>query len=258
MDPYLENPSLWPDVHSRLMNEISDLIEPFLPPSYITQLETQILIDRVSISGPPTVVVPDVTVSQPSQPAPPFPGASIAGLAVAPATLRTTNQIEIEVPFRQISIEIRTVPDEQVVTIIELLSPINKREDDEQYERKRERILLTSAHLLEIDLLRSGQRIKVHDRLPDAPYFIFLSRGDERPDCDIWVVRLQEPLPVVPVPLLGDDPDVPLDLGAALKNIYDRARYSRRVNYTAAPVPPLSGEDAIWADALLREKGLRS
>ena len=92
---------------------------------------------------------------------------------------------------------------------------------------------------------------------PDAPYFVFLSRGNERPWCDIWPLALQESLPVIPVPLLPSDPDATLDLSVALTRIYSEAGYDLRIDYTADPIPSLSDEDAAWADALLHEKGLR-
>ncbi len=54
------------------------------------------------------------------------------------------------------------------------------------------------------------------------------------------------------------DADVPLDLQAVLDAAYDRAAYDLDVNYAEAPNQPLDEEDARWADALLREKKLRS
>ena len=38
---------------------------------------------------------------------------------------------------------------------------------------------------------------------------------------------------------------------------YDAGRYAQRLDYQRAPHAPLSGEDAAWAEALLREKGYR-
>jgi hypothetical protein len=50
---------------------------------------------------------------------------------------------------------------------------------------------------------------------------------------------------------------VPLDLNAVLPAAYDHGAYDLSVDYRKEPDPPLSGEDAAWADALLRERGLR-
>jgi hypothetical protein len=59
------------------------------------------------------------------------------------------------------------------------------------------------------------------------------------------------------VPLAGEDPDVVLDLQAVFNRVYDECRYAQQINYGLAPTGPLTGLDAKWADALLREKGLR-
>jgi hypothetical protein len=68
---------------------------------------------------------------------------------------------------------------------------------------------------------------------------------------------MQERLPVIPVPLLEPDPDVPLDL-AAVASVYERGAYARKIDYRQLPpAPPLSAEEAAWTEALLRETGLR-
>jgi hypothetical protein len=51
--------------------------------------------------------------------------------------------------------------------------------------------------------------------------------------------------------LLDPDPPVPLALGQALHTAYERARYDLRVDYRKPPVPPLTSEDATWAETLL-------
>jgi len=148
-----------------------------------------------------------------------------------------------------------------LVTAIEILSPVNKRpghEAFEAYRRKRRDLLRTPVSLMEIDLLRAGQRPPLLTPLPDAPYFIFLSRGDSRPEVEIWPLRLQDPIPVVPVPLLDPDPDVPLDLGRAIHTIYDRAAYDLRIDYRQPlPKPEFSPEDTRWLEERIHAAGLR-
>jgi hypothetical protein len=125
---------------------------------------------------------------------------------------------------------VRTVADNVLVTAIELLPPANKRpgpDGADAYEKKRQELFKSTAHLLEIDLLRGGQRPRLIGKLPPAPYYVFLSRVQRRPDVSTWPISLREPIPVVPVPLSAPDPDVPLDLGAALRQIYHNARYDR-------------------------------
>jgi hypothetical protein len=76
-------------------------------------------------------------------------------------------------------------------------------------------------------------------------------------DYTLYPVALRELLPCISVPLAGDDPDVPLDLQAALRDAYRTGPYPRALDYTAPPRPPLSETDAAWAHALLRAAGPR-
>ncbi len=62
---------------------------------------------------------------------------------------------------------------------------------------------------------------------------------------------------MIAIPLRGKDPEVPLDLGAVFRTVYDRAAYDRSVDYRKAPQPPLEGDAAKWARELLRGRGGR-
>jgi hypothetical protein len=164
----------------------------------------------------------------------------------------------IPAPIPHVTIEIRDTANRQLVTAIEVLSPTNKRGDGRQeYLAKRRRILLSTAHLLEIDLLRQGQRVPMQKPLPVAPYFIFLSRAERRPMTEIWPISLREPLPVVPVPLLPGDQDAALDVQQVFTTTYDLLGYDLAVDYTQAPEIPLSKVDLVWAETLRRTAGLR-
>jgi hypothetical protein len=157
-----------------------------------------------------------------------------------------------------LTVEIRDAANRQLVTAIEVLSLTNKRgEGREEYLVKRRRILLSTAHLIEIDFLRQGQRVPMREPLPAAPYFVFLSRAEHRPMTDVFPIASGDPLPVVPVPLLGDDPDVPLNLHAALGNIYDLLGYDLAIDYSQPPETPMPKEQEAWLDAVLRTAGLR-
>jgi hypothetical protein len=175
-------------------------------------------------------------------------------IVAAPLEIATV----IPTPIPHVTIEIRDTANRQLVTAIEVLSPTNKRgEGREEYLAKRRRILLSTAHLLEIDLLRRGQRVPMQKPLPKAPYFIFLSRAEKRPITEIWPVSLQTPLPVVPVPLLPGDQEVALDLQQILTTTYDLLGYDLALDYSQTPEISLSKADAAWAEGLLRTAGWR-
>lgn len=253
MDPYLEAPRLWPDVHNRLTFAICDQIQPHLSPRYTAVITPYATSEEITIT-PARVLVPDVALVQHDRPLPQH-----EPVVIAPATLM--GEVALDEPAQYRRIEIRVVGEETLVTVIEILSPANKRPgaDADAYERKRRDLLRSAVHLLEVDLLRGGRRPSVTTPLPVAPYFIFLSRAEQRPQIAIWPLALQQALPVVPVPLRGPDPDVPLDLNQALQRIYTSARYDLRIDYQQQPpTPALSSEELAWIDAHLRTAGQRA
>ncbi len=251
MDPYLEAPGIWPDVHTSLSFAIRDQIQPLLSPRYTAVLMPYVAFESIDIA-PARLMVPDVALLERDA-----PGATMATAVIAPAPL--IGRVPMEVPTRYQRIEIRTAGDEILVTVIEILSPVNKRPGNDgadAYDRKRREILRSDAHLVEIDLLRGGRRPAFTTPLPDKPYFINVSRAERRPEVEIW--PLQQPIPSVGIPVQRPDPDVPLDLAEALRRVYTSARYDLRIDYKKAPPPPeLSPSDAGWLDAHLRTCGVR-
>ena len=248
MDPYLESPDLWPDVHESLMNIFREQLTPVLAPKYIAELSTQVVIDRI-LDEPAEMgqaVLPDVAITQPGQ----ATSTAIIAAAIAPAPVRLA--VPVATPTRLVTIYIRRREGEKLVAVIELLSPINKRpgEGRQQYLEKRMAFLESGIHLIEIDLLRKWPRMPLKGNLPAAAYLAMVRDAYEHPACSVWPVGLRQPLPILPIPLLRPDPPVALDLGQALRTAYERARYDLRIDYTSFPIPPLSPEDAAWATTL--------
>jgi hypothetical protein len=252
MDPYLEG-SEWMSVHHELSSEISRQLAPKVRPKYIVRSSERFVDD----------IPDDVTVAAGEM----YPDASIVralrDAPVADFSVAMSSPIQIPTvvhsPIPHVTIEIRDVANRELVTAIEVLSPINKRgEGYREYLGKRGRVLHSEAHLLEVDLLRSGKRVPVQRPLPSAPCFVFLSRAERRPMMEVWPIQLGERLPVVPVPLLAGDPDVGLDLQHALTAIYDALGYDLSVDYNRPPVAPLNREAAEWAAEILRKAGLRA
>jgi len=246
MDPYLEG-SLWMSVHTQLSVEIARQLTPKLLPRYAALTPERFVFDTFEDIGiSEGNVLPDVGVLRSG-----LPGASPSATAIADAPLRLATEMPTAIPH--VTIEIRDTANRELVAVIEVLSPTNKRgEGRVEYLVKRRRVLLSTAHLMEIDLLRTGQRVPMRQPLPPAPYFIFLSRELRRPLTEVWPIPLDQRLPTVPVPLRGDDPDVSLDLQQALTDVYDSFGYKMLTNYTQPPEPPLSAEQAAWVDERLR------
>jgi len=259
MDPYLEG-EMWQEFHETFAGAIRAQLMPLLRPKYVALLAKRYDLDY-PLSGVTSVVpgktfYPDVHVVTP-------PRAAQVTAPVAAHPAIATPPVELLSPMPEpvpiLSIEIRDVAQRRLVTAIEILSPVNKRgEGVHDYAEKRLALLQTRTHLLEIDLLRGGTRIDLIGELPPAPYYVFLSRWQRRPRTEVWPIGLREPLPTVPAPLLPPDPDVPLDLQAALTACFDLVGYEQLLDYTQPPPPPeLNAEDAAWVEEVLRQAGVR-
>ena len=251
MDPYLEG-SLWTSVHTQLAVEIQRQLMPLLRPRYVALTNERFVIATVDEEGgeQKANIYPDISVSADVS----RPSSTGGGSAIAAPLRMATVMPEV---IAQISVEIRDVAERRLVTDIEILSPANKRGDGRtEYLARRQRLLLSPAHLMEIDLLRAGQRVPMRQPLPSVPYFVFLSRAEMRPSTDVWPIRLSTPLPTVAVPLLAGDADVSLDLQQAMSNVYDLAGYDLAVDYSVPPETALGSEDAVWVEALLKGLGV--
>jgi hypothetical protein len=255
MDPYLEC-ELWSTVHGQLIAEIARQLAPRLRPKYLALMEKRFVsVDPNAEEGisigtfgwSQESMVPDIAVARSE-----VVGAPAEGSSMAIGPLQVATVMPESVP--QHWVEIRDARSRQLVTVIEVLSPANKTGDGyKEYVERRRKILLSSVHLMEIDLLRKGKRPPMRESLPDFPYFLFLSRAHRRPITDIWPVRLSDPLPRLPVPLLPPDPDVTLDLETAFTTIYDQLGYDLAVNYSSPPDVPLAGADWEWAQRLCQQ-----
>jgi hypothetical protein len=254
MDPYLEG-SLWMSVHTELAVEIAHQLNRQLLPRSIALTTRRYVMDAPEESeilvGELGETYPDVALVKQG----PVEGNRGTAAAIAPPLQMATL---IRTPVPHITVEIRDVAKRQLVAVIEVLSPTNKRGDGyKEYVDKRERILRSPAHLLEIDLLRKGHRVPMRGKLPSVPYFVFIGRREQRLATDVWPIILDQPLPEVPVPLLPGDADAKLDLQQALTNVYDQSGLRYMIDYSQSPEVPLSPEQAAWVDEHLRAAGLR-
>ena len=259
MDPYLEDPSLWPSVHHLLISQIGTTLNKLLPPGYVAAFG-----ERVFVAGPDRDIYPDVSVKE---------GVRAGETALASTSRAATAQSDppwvIAVASDEVvesCVEVRALAENQpVVTTIEVLSPRNKTagsEGRQLYRQKQREILASDTHLLEIDLLRSGQHTVAAPRealLRRGPYhyLVSLSRGHQRYECEVWGVPLGCRLPRIRVPLAGSDADVILDLQTALEQVYEAGALERVLDYTRPPTISLAPSDAHWAHELLESRGYR-
>jgi hypothetical protein len=253
MDPYLENPLIWRDVHTTLLVNARAQLEPQVRPSYVVLVEENVYVLGQDDPAYRKLTIPDVAVGRVRAPRASALRPLRGGVSTLPMVVEMMPD-EIEVKERRL--EIRTVPDSAVVTVIEILSPSNKvpgSEGQKAYVTKRDAVLHSGAHLIEIDLLRAGETFPSVTPLPPTAYRIHVSRQSMRPRGEVWAFNVEDPLPVVPVPLDESVPDAALDLQAVLAQVYEQGGYGRRLDYSAPPPPPpLSPADARFAAARLR------
>jgi hypothetical protein len=273
MDPYLEAADIWPDFHEAFASEIRAELNLLLPQPYYARLEVRPEVGIVDDAGVSRRIVPDVTVVRTS---------TDAIAASATATLserRTTLSASVEVtvasePLRHQFVEIRDARrGHKLITLLEIVSPSNKRPgpDRRAYLRKQRDVLESDASLVEIDLLRLGERLLPNAALaaylaslePQPAYIVLINRAWQRLGtemaCQLFTVSLRDVLPCIPIPLREGEDEVKLDVQWVFRQAYDRGPYSRgAVNYGEEPEPPLEGDDAQWLQQRLRAHKLRS
>jgi hypothetical protein len=273
MDPYLEAPDIWPDFHDALANEMRGVLNQTLPPPYYARLEMRPEIGVVNQDEGTQYkrrIVPDVSVAHP-------PGSEGKQDAVAvlegPRTAISPS-LEITVPSEQGQHTIVEIRDprrgHRLVTLIEIVSPSCKHPgaDRRAYQQKHREVYNSDANLIELDLLRGGDRVlhnlHVESAIaalePPPDYLVLVNRAWQRAggqvSYQIFAIGLRELLPCIPVPLREGEPEVPLDLQYVVNRAYDSGPYRRgAVNYGQPPEPPLREADVGWAAEHLHEQG---
>jgi hypothetical protein len=246
MDPYLEVPPYWSDFSPAFLTAIRNQLIPRVIPTYDVRLEEYLVLEHDDL--PSHRVKPDIVVSSKWE----SEGGAIQTLAMP----QTATTIDLEYPdfdpLTQRRLVLTHRGSGKVVTVLELLSPVNKtpgRDGIESYERKREELLTTSCHLIELDLLRSGERLPIKGNMPAGDYFAYIGRSERRPSCQIIGWGWQSVLPPIPMPLLPEDGEMQIDLAAAFRDAYEPAYYDRRLPYESTLRPPLTIEELAWIKA---------
>jgi hypothetical protein len=259
MDPYIESQGLWGDFHNSLISEIHRALADLVPEGYFVRTGRRSYYILIESRGETEYsLIPDVKLTAPKRSR--KAKRKSGGVAVAePATENEpqTMRAFIEEEYRETFVKIYEAgPEERLVTTIEVLSPTNKRPGTKGwrlYQRRRRSALLGGVNLVEIDLLRGGQRPRMLDPWPDSPYTLLVARAFQEQTCKVWPASFQRPLPEIPVPLAKPDADIPLRLQPMIEAIYKRSRYDGSINYSKPLKPPLRGVEATWVKAQLRQ-----
>jgi hypothetical protein len=257
MDPYLEAPRRWPDVHHRIISVASEILGGLLRPKYLVRIEERVYISDETDLGR-LGIIPDLLIAmRPGREGEPLGAGEDIALDVAKPIVATTF---IEEDIHEARLEIIDREERRLVTVIEVVSPPNKLAGTHgraSFERKRREVMNSPSHWIEIDLLRGGTHFPIRNLIQPCEYMVHISRQEMRPKGLLWPLRLSQRLPKVTIPLHAGDPEVQLDLQAVLDTAYDRANYDLEIDYRTEPIPPLGSGWAEWADSLLKQKGLR-
>ncbi len=240
MDPYLESPPFWGDLHGTMISVIKADLNQRLPANYSAWSDIYIWLhepDAETRRGKPD----DFITSKNA-------GASNEGRTVL--TAPTTSLLPAVRRRGNRYLKIKEAGSDRVVTVIEFLSPANKAPGDDRdaFLAKRNEYLATGTNVVEIDLLRAGQRMPMgKPKPPRADYYVLVCQAVEFPRIGVWPFSVRDPLPDIPVPLDPEDGFIQLSLKSCFDLAYDQGSYRREVNYARPPRSGLQGQDAAWA-----------
>ena len=253
MDPWLENPEDFPDVHDSLIAALRDAINQLLPPNYFARGARRVWIDDDQLR------VPDVGVHEQSE--------RVGGPAFVnwEAAMAEAGMLAVEAPVpaepvEEHFLEIREAVTHRLVTAVEILSPSNKTAGSagrRSYLQKQSEYRASMINTVEIDLLRAGLHSTMipesilRQTAPDAAYHVCVTvPGGPRPHY-LAAFRLEQPLPNAMIPLRENDMPVRLSLQELFDRVYDSGRYGLTVNYNEPPRPALNESQSEWASQLL-------
>ncbi len=241
MDPYLESPAFWPDFHATFINYWREALAELLPANYEARLGERVYLIEPE-AGNKKLIGPDLSITHETG----VKAASTSHSSVTMLEPVTLPLVMIDEP-RETYIEILHRPERSLIAVLELLSPGNKSEPGRSvYLHKRNSLLYQQVHLVELDLLLSGQRLPFAKPLPPGDYYAFVARSGHRPNCEAYAWTIHHLLPPIPIPLKAPDPDIHVNLAAVFATAYERGRYSRSIDYSALPPVPLDSETQRW------------
>jgi hypothetical protein len=251
MNPYFENPVTWQDFHTTFIVALRATLYSRIP-KYYAKVEEHIYIREFDESSLRSFARADVAVTERQ----PTKQASASTATLDPHLVAEPKHVWLSVfdEDRVRAIEIVDRELDQVITVIELLSPTNKEhgKDREQFIARRHQLLKSGVHYVELDLLRGGPRLP-WDGLEPCDYYFLVSRAGDRPRADIWPFGMREAFPLLHVPLGPGDDDVVVDLKKLLDAQFDAVGYAQII-YENEPVPPLSEQDQAWALSLIEKQ----
>ncbi|MEM7062398.1 MAG: DUF4058 family protein [Cyanobacteria bacterium P01_B01_bin.77] len=248
MNPYLEHPDLWPEIHPQFVSALANLLQKQVSDRYNVIIRKRVY----RVSGEDSLVV-----GQPSQE--PCSGAN------APDSQQPIpTYIAVPQTIQEDYIEIIDHKIGTTVTIVETLTPQKKRpgRGRENYEQRCEAIFGGDTHFVEIDLLRGWEPISAYGP-SDIDYRVLVSRSNQRPKAEMYTWQVNAPIPPLTLPISrpqdgeGAQASCTVDLKQALDDACAGSTFDFSINYERDPIPPLHSDANQWLATLLEQAGLR-
>ena len=243
MDPYIESEG-WSDFHGAMIFAIRGMLSSRIRSGYVVRAEDRVYLERQDAESMQFVADVAVSKGRPRRGAAQRSGSSVG--VIEPDFLDVLVPAQVTEHY----LVIRDRKQREVVTVIEVLSPANKKPGSaghEEYYRKREELLARYVNLVEIDLLRAGERPLTVQPLRDSTdYCALIHRQNRRGKAEVYQWTLRHRLPEIPIPLGSRDPEVSLDLQKAFEQAYDTGSYELDLDYDAPLKPPARKSDVAW------------
>ena len=183
MDPYLEDQGRWPDFHASTITYCRDALSDCLPDDYVAQMGEEVRVVTWR-EGHDRSMRPDVAIVRHGGSGGPEPAGGGMVATLEPIAIPFAAAVD---EVRETWIEIRRLPDERLVTAIEVLSPTNKGSSGlTEYLDKRHRLRTQGVNLVEIDLLIAGRRLPMAKPLPPGHFFTIVSRASKSEIGDVY------------------------------------------------------------------------
>ncbi len=215
MDPYLEHPRFWPDLHDAVIEELARQLESSLPPDHDVAVYA-----RTYAPSPPTSCQAEERYLE------------ILDLRRARATVAV---IEVVSPANK-----RPGPGRQ--------SYLSKQRQVVGSAAHLIEIDLLRGGRHVVSVAEWNARWQ-----GEFDYLVCVSRaGPRRDQCDLYLRTVRERLPRIRVPLAPGESDVPLDLQEAIARVYDSGGYGGRIDYGRACDPPLDETHLPWMAEVLQ------
>jgi hypothetical protein len=244
MNPWLEEH--WPGVHSLLISCFSMQLSSLLPDDLLARPEEGVNISAEGNSDHHFRADVAVTESWKDGVPPTWtPEADLEARAAVPTIVQVAPMVERWIEIRDAA--------GKLITVIEILSPSNKGVGLAEYAAKRKVLIASPINVVEIDLLLGGRALfpDVEGPLPtldQTHYLISVKRTGMLHRREIYRPLLQEPLPVIRIPLRPGEKDVCIDLQPLINQVFTAGRY-HMLDYTRLPAVPLTSAD----QALLKD-----